>query len=372
MRVAMMIDSLRIGGAQKLVARFVSAVSKEMVESTVISLHGNPAAANQEEIRAAGADLKLFPSRSLLDVGRLRRLIKYLRAEQFDLIHTHLSYANILGCLAGYFAGIPVIATLHSTSHDPHQKARLINRFEDLVLRIFANRIIAVGYTVATKFQSRGSSRTADVIPNGVPDAVDLSPQERQILRRQIAGDENRTIIISVGRFVQAKGYEDLVEAFAILHHEYPGAVLVIAGVGNLFEKVKSRISELHLESVVRCLGARSDVSELLAASDIYASSSHWEGLPVALLEAMMAGLPVVATSVGDIPKVVTPETGIIVPPHQPECLADALKKLVGEPAKARTMGIAARQRALQEYSLDKWVSSLTSLYEETLASASL
>lgn len=368
MRVAMIIDSLRIGGAQKLVTRFVSAVSREAVESTVISLQGNPVASNLDLIRSAGVDVEIFPSRSLLDVGRFLRLIRFLRAEKFDLIHTHLSYANILGCLAGHFAGTPVIATLHSTSHDPEQKVRLIARLEDLILRNTARRIIAVGHTVAAIYQPRLRTRTIDIIPNGVPSPIELSPQARQELRREIAGDENRVVIISVGRLVLAKGYEDLIEAFANVHRQAPRAVLVIAGAGSLFEKIKSKISELQLENAVNCLGARSDVPQLLAASDIYASSSHWEGLPVALLEAMMAGLPIVATSVGEIPRVITPETGIIVPPHEPACLAEALRELVSAPDKARALGTAARTRAMQEYSLDTWIKKLTSLYKETLS----
>lgn len=372
MRVAMMIDSLRIGGAQKLVTQFVSAVSKQTVETTVISLRADPVPANLEIIHSAGAEVENFPSRSLLDVRRLSRLIRFLRAEKFDLIQTHLSYANILGCLAGYFAGIPVIATLHSTGHDPQQKSRLITRLEEVILRFFARRILAVGYTVAATFQDRLGSRTMDVIPNGVPAPVDLSPQAKQQLRREIAGEEDRIVIISIGRFVPAKGYEDMIEAFAILHRQNPQPVLVIAGVGKLSEKIKSKISDLQLQDAVNCLGARNDVPQLLAASDIYANSSHWEGLPMALLEAMMAGLPIVATSVGDMPKVVTPETGIIVPPHNPAALAEALSCLVGTPEKARSMGAEARARAMREYSVDTWIKRLTSLYEETVSLSTL
>jgi glycosyltransferase involved in cell wall biosynthesis len=244
---------------------------------------------------------------------------------------------------------------------------RLITRLEDVILRNTARRIIAVGHTVAAIYQPRLGSRTIDIIPNGVPAPIELSPQARQDLRREISGDENRVIIISVGRLVLAKGYEDLIEAFANVHLQAPRAVLVIAGAGSLFEKIKSKISEQHLDDVVNCLGARSDVPQLLAASDIYASSSHWEGLPVALLEAMMAGLPIVATSVGEIPRVITPATGRSVPPHE-RCLAEALRELVSAPDKARAMGAAARARALQEYSLDTWVKRVTSLYEETLS----
>lgn len=367
MRAAMIIDSLSIGGAQKLVTQFVSAVPRQRIESTVISLQENPVPSNLEIIHSAGGEVKLFPSRSLLDVRRLNRLIRFLRAEKFDLIQTHLSYANILGCLAGYFAGIPVIATLHSTSHDPEQKAHLITRLEEMILRLFARRILAVGYTVAATFEKHLGSRALDIIPNGVPAPVDLSPQAKQQLRCEIAGEGDRVVIMAVGRLVAAKGYEDLIDAFAILHRQEPRAVLVIAGAGKLFEKIKSQISVLQLEDSVHCLGARNDVPQLLAASDIYVISSHWEGLPMALLEAMMAGLPTVATSVGDIPKVLTPETGIVVPPHEPASLAEALRNLVCAPERARTMGTAARARAMKEYSLEIWAKRLTSLYQETL-----
>ena len=126
----------------------------------------------------------------------------------------------------------------------------------------------------------------------------------------------------------------------------------------------------MQLDHSICCLGVRSDVPQLLAASDIFVSSSHWEGLPVAILEAMMAGLPIVATAVGDIPKVVTPEAGIIVPPQQPDCLAEALNDLISRPDKARAMGAAASTRATQEYSLDTWMKRHVAVYEEALSMA--
>jgi glycosyltransferase involved in cell wall biosynthesis len=210
------------------------------------------------------------------------------------------------------------------------------------------------------------------VIPNGVPTPVQLSPQARQQLRREFTGYEDRMIIISVGRLVRAKGYDDLIEAFAILHRQDPRPVLVIAGGGRLFDTIKKKLAEKNLEDSIYCLGERNDIPQLLAASDIYAISSHREGLPVALLEAMMTGLPIVATSVGDIPHVVTPEIGILVPPRRPDCLAEAFSDLVSAPEKARAMGQAAGLRARQEYSLEAWVEKLTSLYEETLRSSQM
>jgi len=370
MRVAILIDTLQIGGAQKLVTLLASAVPKESIHPTVISFRANPAPANLDVLHAAGVDVMTFASRSLLDLKRLRQLIRFLRAEKFDLIHTHLSYANILGCLAGFFAGIPVIATLHSTSHDSRRTAYFVTRLERIILRHFARQIVAVGYTVADAHQNHLGSRPVNVIPNGVPVPPPILSQAREDLRLAIVGDERRPVIISVGRFVEAKGYENMIEAFAILHRQDPRPVLVIAGSGRLLDPIKNKIAEMQLGESVRCLGERSDISQLLDASDIYLSSSHWEGLPVALLEAMMAGLPIVATSVGDIPHVVTADIGILVPPRRPDCLAEALGDLVGAPERVSAMGKAARLRAMQEYSLESWVEKLTSLYEETLRSS--
>ena len=169
MRVAIIVDTLRIGGAQKLVTTFVSAVYRQNIESTVISFGTNGAAVNLDLIRSAGAGVMIFQSRSLLDPGRLLRLVRFFRAEKFDLIHTHLSYANILGCVAGYYVGIPVVATLHSTGPNPHRKSRLIAHLETVILRYFARRIIAVGHTVAAANRAQLGSRAVDVIPNGVP-----------------------------------------------------------------------------------------------------------------------------------------------------------------------------------------------------------
>jgi glycosyltransferase involved in cell wall biosynthesis len=116
--------------------------------------------------------------------------------------------------------------------------------------------------------------------------------------------------------------------------------------------------------------GERNDVPQLLASSDVYASSSHREGLPLTVLEAMMAGLPVVATSVGDVPNVVTNETGVVVPPHHPEELAAALEELLKNPEKRQAMGKAAQQRALREYSVDAWMKKHVALYQDMLASS--
>jgi glycosyltransferase involved in cell wall biosynthesis len=351
------------------VATFAGAAAAHGIEPTVICLRKDHHPIVMESMKAKDVRIVEFSSRSLLDLARLIRLTRFLRAEKFDLIHTHLSYANILGCLAGNSARTPVIASLHNTAVDARHRSGLIVLLEEVILRYLARRIIAVGYGVADVFRVRLQPRRVDVIPNGIPFPDPITSEARQKLRREIAGHEDRALLLAVGRVVQAKGYDDMIEAFTLLHRRDPRPFLAIAGSGRFFDAIKSRISEMRLDDAISCLGVRSDIPQLLAASDIFVSSSHWEGLPVALLEAMMAGLPIVATAVGDIPKAVTPEAGIIVPPRQPACLADALHELVNAPERARAMGHAARARAMQEYSLDTWMKRHIAVYEEALRS---
>jgi glycosyltransferase involved in cell wall biosynthesis len=239
---------------------------------------------------------------------------------------------------------------------------------QEFCLRNFATRILAVGNVVAEAHQGSFGRRELDVIPNGIPQPEPMQSQARDKLRKEIAGDQDSPIIITVGRFTRAKGFEDMIKAFSLLHDGITKPVLLMVGTGSMTDSIKQRIESLELSQSVILTGERSDVSELLASSDVYASSSHREGLPLAVLEAMMAGLPVVATSVGDIPRVVTEETGVIVPPHQPKKLAAALEGLLQNPERREAMGRAAQQRARNEYSVDAWIKRHAALYREVLS----
>ncbi len=369
MRVAIVIDSLKTGGAQKLVATFVSSATVQQIEPTVVSLSDQNAKPNLELIESAGVRVVVFPAGSLRDLQRLRRLIRFFSVEKFDLIHTHLSYANILGSVAGCFTRTPVVATLHSTGYDPDQHSALFQTVEKICIRYLVTRIVVVGYSVKDVNINRVGHRRLDLIPNAVPTQEPSSPQMRRRVRRELVGDPARPVIITVGRFVQAKGYEDMIDAFMIIHQKHPEAVLVMAGSGVLFSKIQARVHDLQIEDSVFLLGERKDIPQLLAASDVFASSSNREGLPVAVLEAMMAGLPVVATNVGDIAWIVTNEIGRTVPPHHPELLAGALGELLDAPEEISLMGKLARQRAMQEYSVGPWMARHAALYTEILKS---
>lgn len=369
MRVAVVIDSLKVGGAQRLISAYASHASAHGVSPVIITLREDGAPFLLETIRSAGVRVIPVSAGSLFNVRRLRRLAEIFKEEKVDLVQTHLVYSNILGTLAAHSAGIPVIATLHSVAVANKWKSRALKVIQNFVLRSYATRILAVGQMVADINEENYGRRKVDVIPNGIPAPSLPEDRERDRLRREITGDGSDSIIITVGRFSRAKGYEDMIEAFHLLRQRASNPKLVMVGSGSTVDNIKSQIADLKLDRSVILTGEREDVHQLLALSDVYASSSHREGLPLAVLEAMMAGLPVVATSVGDIPNVVTEETGVVVPPHRPELLAAALEDLLGNPEKRQSMGQAAYRRAMSEYSLDAWMEKHLALYREVLSS---
>jgi glycosyltransferase involved in cell wall biosynthesis len=371
-RVAIIIDSLKIGGAQRLISAYASTASAHGLQPVIITMREGGAPYLVDSIRSSGTRVITLQAPTLFSVRRLRQLITIIKDEKVDIVQTHLIYSNILGSLAAHFAGVAVIATLHSTTVRVGLKSWILKLIENYCLRRFATRILAVGRVVADFHRDSYGDRHIDVIPNGIPKPEIQEIQEieeRDRLRQEITGDGSDSIIITVGRFSRAKGYEDMIEAFNLLHQRASSPKLLMVGSGGNVNSIKAQIDSLNLTQSVILAGERDDVNQLLALSDVYASSSHREGLPLAVLEAMMVGLPVVATSVGDIPNVVTEETGVVVPPHRPELLAAALEELLKNPEKRQAMGRAAQLRAQNEYSVDAWMKRHLDLYNKVLSS---
>jgi len=367
LRIAQIIDNLIVGGAQKLLVTLASQAHATALDVTIISLSLNNDRMILDELSRLGIKVVIHPAGHLLDPRRAFRLTRFLSSQDFDLAQCHLTYANIIGTLCAKLAGLPVINTLHSVADVLQEFPPMIGVLEIWTTRLLANRIVAVGETIRGSFQTRLGDRLIDVIPNVVLAPRKIADAERVNLRKELVGDPTKTILISVGRFVPAKGYEDLILAMSTLASSHPNIVLLLVGDGPLFESIRNLVSKSGLEKNVLPLGMRDDIPSLLAASDLYVSSSHWEGLPLTILEAMMAGLPIIATDVGDIPSVVTADIGIVIPPHQPGSIAEAVTKLLDEPAKLQQMGLAARDLALRNYSPQAWMEQLLNLYAQTL-----
>jgi glycosyltransferase involved in cell wall biosynthesis len=175
-------------------------------------------------------------------------------------------------------------------------------------------------------------------------------------------------LLISVGRLTPQKGVDDLLTAFAQVCQSHPQTALIIAGDGKILPDLAQQIKTLKLENNAWLLGGRSDIPDLLSASDLYVSAAHWEGLPIAMLEAMSAGLPVAATGVGDVPVVLNNQIGVTVPPQEPAQLAQAICHLLDDAAQLPIMGAAAREHVSRYYSPLTWLDRLLAVYQDVLS----
>lgn len=367
MHIAQMLDSLNWGGAQQMQLFLVEALRPLGVELTVISLSDEDNSPMPARLRDAGARVVNFPFSQLFSPGSFVKLVNFLHAEKFDLLHAYLTYSNIVGPLAGSLTGTPTIASLRSADFGYKDYSTQRALFETFCIRHFATRVMANGQAVAKFARLRlKDSRSVDIIPNAVDLPVSLQPAERQQLRSEICGDSSRLIILSVGRLTMAKGFEDLIAAFALVHEKNETAALVIAGGGDLQDELQAQVERLGLAGYIYLLGRRNDVPRLLSAADVYVNSSHWEGTPVSVLEAMASGLAVVATSVGESPYLLDGgQAGLLVSPRQPGELAAALSSLLASPEKRQALGQTALARIRQHYSRETWRRSLLDLYAQ-------
>lgn len=370
LRVAQLVTTLARGGAQATVlgALDVPGEAGEAVEVTVLAGRDDPGEGTHwAELLASGARVvpvgPLHRSvRPVADVAALWWLIRWLRAERPDVLHTHSSKAGVIGRLAAAAAGVPVVHTVHGWSYvglttGRGRRGRLV-RWAVIALERWLARWTRALVVVTPLDAERG---LGDGI--GRPDqyrvvrsGIDLNrPRSgraaRPDLRRQ-QGWSDRFVVGVVSRLVVAKGIDTLVMAFA--RTAVPGGVLVVVGDGP----DRPRLEQLAVEAglgpeQVRFLGARDDAAHLVAAFDLFALPSHWEGLPRTLVEAVAAEVPVVATAVGGIPELIRPgRTGTLVPVGDPAALAAVLAAAAADPGPFRAMAERAA-RAAEDFSVE-------------------
>ncbi|WP_448204599.1 glycosyltransferase [Azospirillum sp. sgz302134] len=367
-----MIGGLGIGGAQSLLLTLAESMRGRPHRISVVNLHRTDWLA--DDLRALGVPVTTFPGK-LYDMPRIVRICRLLRETDAAVIHTHLGDAHPVGALCGRLTGLPTVATIHTPQEDPPNNLRqsLRNGVERWALRHALDRIVAVGPRVGEVCAELYGGAKVTVIENAVRSLPSLSADERAAVRAEIMGDSDGgksdgVLFIAVSRLSPEKAFPDLLTAFTRLLGDRPEAVLAIVGGGGLMTDLTERAAALGLGERVRFLGVRNDVARLLGASDVYVLSSIWEGLPVAMLEAMSVGIPVVVTSVGDIPTVLTPGSGVMVEPGNPDALAGAMRRMADDPALRAAMGAAGQRLVRERFGERRWTDQLCALYDAMLA----
>lgn len=341
--VLVVIDTLRTGGAERLLVTFARRARGLGVRLTVATLRPPPPDGVLDALTGAGTRVVVVPTRWRRSLADPRRPVT-LRglAAGHDVVHTHLRTAHLLGVPAARAARRPVIATLHNV---PSPGGGLRDRLEAATLRR-ADVVTAVSSTVADGHRRR-LGFTPEVIANPVPDlARGGGPAPVR--------PPDRPLVVSVGRLHPQKGFDVLIDAVARLARDGRAPLVWIMGTGAEHRTLASRIGRAGLDGVIRLVGHRDDVPAVVAAADLFVLPSRWEGLPLALLEAVAVGTPVVATGVGEVPRLLDSGSAWLVPPGDPESLARAVAEALSDPGEAARRAARARDR-IRDLDPDTW-----------------
>jgi glycosyltransferase involved in cell wall biosynthesis len=299
-------------------------------------------------------------------VARLGRLVA---RGDYDLIHTHAPVPAVAARLVSLRPGGPAI--IH-TEHNMWERYRTPTRLLNSLTYWRNAGVIAVSGVVEDSIRpwpgGRGRVPVRTVHHGTVLDSIRSFDVAERLERRSAEGlPTDRFLIGNVGNFTRKKDHRNLLRAMAG-DGPVSRAHLVLIGLGPLEQELRDAVAELGLDGRVTFLGSRGDVFELLPLLDLFCLSSEFEGFPIALVEAMATGLPCVATAVGGIPEIVTDgESGLLVPPRDPEALRRAIERVMADPDGAGALATRAREEAAR-LDLRHAVGQLQELYLEAVA----
>jgi glycosyltransferase involved in cell wall biosynthesis/peptidoglycan/xylan/chitin deacetylase (PgdA/CDA1 family) len=359
--VAHVVLSLEAGGLEALVCSLVETPRLSRRRTLVACLDSTGALA--ERARRAGAEIVRLKRGRGLDLPLVLRLARWLRRERVGVLHTHSLDPLLYGGLAGLLAGVPV--RVHTQHNVMLKDYGATERFKFRLGARACTKIVSVSEEVDRRVAAlRVPARKRAVILNGVD--ADAFASAAWPAVEALAGRPS-LVIGTVARLAPEKGLLRLIEAFARLRSARADVRLLIAGEGPERPSLEALTRRLALDESVTFLGFQEHVAGVLARLDVFALSSLTEGIPLALLEAMGRGLPVVATRVGGVPEVVVEEeSGLLVPADDSAALAAALGRLAGDPELRVRLGAAAATRVRQHFSLEATARAYERLYDET------
>lgn len=354
------ITELSTGGAQRALLRLLTDLDRGRFSPTVACLYNGDGAVAQE-IRALGITVFDARMRHRADLAAVLRLYRWIRQVRPTILHTSLFHANLPGRILGRLASVPIIICSERTMAMESVWRYRLNRWTvGLVDRVTAVSANVRDYCI----EHIGlPAEKVLVIYNGV-ELPEEPPASCREARAELGLPLDNAVIGTVSRLDAVKGVGVLIQAFS----QVEGAYLAVIGDGTECAKLKEATNCLGLADRVRWAGHRRNVPQLLPAFDIFVQPSLHEGLPNTVLEAMAAGLPVVATAVGGTPEaVVDGETGLLVPSRDPDALARAIIQLLGDRDLRRKMGQAGRDRVAEFFSVERMVEETERLYEQLL-----
>lgn len=356
----MMIESVGLGGAEMVVAQLAEALRERGHRVEPVVPEGREGWL-VDELEANGFNCHRYDLRRAVDLGFSARLANQLKALKVDVVHSHEFVMAVYGAAAANRIEVPHIITMHGNQG-------MTDRFRRRAALRWAFRrsqaTIAVSNDTRKHLESSLGLRPGivEVIPNGIPERVG----NREALRAALSIRADEVLLLSVGSLTPRKAHTVLIEALAQLDARGEALPwrLAIVGEGPERTAIEEKIKEAGFEQRVHMLGKRTDVHDLQAAADIFVLPSLWEGLPLAILEGMFGGNPIIASNISGIPEAVEHgKHGLLTPPGDAAALADAIGTLVRDPIARSRMADAAQQSARSRFTIDAMASAYARLY---------
>jgi glycosyltransferase involved in cell wall biosynthesis len=342
-----------VGGMETYVERLVENLPADRFAVTALCPFESPFT---ERLRARGIEVLVTPMPEDPPWASIQMTCALVRSGAIDVLHAHLPNAHALAGIVGRLTGKPVLATLHG-----HKVG---------VLDLEVHRCAGTHLSVVCRpsyFHALGLGVSAGQLscnPNGV-DTEQFKPRPRRAdgLRAALGIAASASVVGFLGRLSPEKGPEVFLRAALLAHARLPGTHFVLVGDGPLAATLKEQVARWQLEGRVHLAGLRRDVANVLNELDVLVSSSHSEAMPLAVMEAMASGLPVVATRVGGIPDMVDQgESGWLVAPNDFADIAARLEQILATPGELDRMGRAARARAVEKMTLSDTVDGIARL----------
>jgi glycosyltransferase involved in cell wall biosynthesis len=364
-KILQLTRNLGIGGLEKVVYDLCKGIDKTQFQISVCCLHFKGEFG--EALEKMGIRVHTLPTSTQVDYFSFLKVARVIRSLKPDILHTHNSHAFIDGTLAALISGRPKVVNTDHARNYPDKKRILI---AERICAKLADKIVAVSDHTRNELAeySRIPKTKIEIIFNGI-DSSKYAIRIDKDAKRSELGIGRVFPVIGLGvRLTDQKGISYLLDAMPKLIQRFPKIILLIAGKGALDQELRSRSDNLGLSEHVRFLGARLDWNELLSLIDVYVLPSVWEGLPLALLEAMAAKKAIVATDVGGVPSVIRHnENGLLVPPRDSDSLANAIARIVENRNMAAKLSENAQNTFFNGFTVEKMVKSYEQLYYQML-----
>jgi len=323
----------------------------------------------EQRCLSQGVETHVIPIHGMFDWKWGRQFYEFLKSNRVSLVHAHEFTANTYGTLVARLAGVPVVATIHGKSYFVDQlKRRLAYR---ATCRLATTVVVSEDLKRFVCMSIGIPPHRLRVVYNGVPDMDPLPGTFYTGLREELAVPPHHLIVGVIGSLYPVKGHAYLLQAIPDIVKVKGNTTFLFIGRGEMEAQLRQQAHDLGVERHVRILGFRDDVPRLLGLIDVFVLPSLSEGLSVAILEAMAAGKPVVASQVGgNAELIVDGETGYLVPPMNPSALSAHILALLGDDSLRQRLGDAGRKRAAETFSLQQMVHSYEQLYDRCIGNA--